>query len=369
MEREKIIIIHNQISPYRLPIFEEINKRYEVKVLFCEPRAPDRLWKIDLINRYRFKWKVLRGKRRGRIILNDPIEVAKELKGTDIVIVSENVENIPTVILTLIISKLTGKQVVIWTERIESPWIKKKFNGVSGQLKRLYERLLFRFADAIAAYSKTSRRYVMKIGARLGKLFEGLQIVPEEVYPTKKSELPVILQRVKRRILYLGYMRPEKGVEYLVKAFKRMDTPDTALILAGTGPLLETIKEDTRGNIILMGYVSEEMKASLYEAADVFVIPTLHDPWALVINEALYYGTPVVATTAAAGSQIIEEGKTGFIIKPGDEGEMYNILEQLTTNPKEIRKMKRIIRRIGRKYSLAYIGARHLMKALERLQR
>ena len=360
-----MLILHNQISPYRLPIFERLNKEFKITVLFCEPKSPDRLWETEIINKFNFHWKILKGKRIGRIILNNPVEIIRELKNSDAIIIAETVETTPSTVLVLILSRVLKKKVILWTERIESPWVNRKFMGPKRILKETYEKVIFFMSNIVAAYSKKSREHALKIGASPGKLVEGVQVVPREVYPQREQEVPGI-EKSKRRVLYLGYLRPEKGVVYLVNAFNKLNT-DAILVIAGKGPILSELKKNAGQKVVFTGYVPEEAKAYLYKVSSVFVLPTLHDPWGLVINESLYYGTPVITTTAAAGSVLIDEGKTGFIVRPGDEKELQRTLSIILENPKLIRKMKHITMKTGKKYSNAELGARHFFKAIQRL--
>jgi len=347
----RVLVLHNQVAPYRLPIFRELAKRVEVTVLFSESRSPDRLWEAVPQG---FRWKILRGKRLGGVILNDPLEIAREVSGSDVVIVAENVDNAPAVLLTLLLARLLGKKTVVWTERIESPLVRERFRGVRRLLKRAYERLIFGLGDVVAAYSRATRRYVLGMTS-IGKVVEGVQVYPGELVA---PEEPVPLPEEPRKVLYLGYMRPEKGVLELVEAFKRLSIPGAVLILAGTGPL----EVPPGKNVRKMGYVSEGAKSFLFRRADFMVLPTRHDPWGLVINESLYHGTPVVTTEAAAGSQIVEHGKNGLVT-----WDIEGALEFLLTNPKTARKMVPPSRETGEKYSRPEIGARHFFRALERL--
>jgi len=361
----RVLVLHNQISPYRLPIFEKLNEKFEVTVLFCEPRSPDRLWETEVIKEFNFHWRVLRGKRIGRIILNNPIEIVRELKDSDVVIIAEIVENTPSTVLTIILSRILGKEIILWTERIESPWINLKFRGLKKILKETYERTIFFMSNIVAAYSKKAREHALKIGTSPGKLVEGIQVVPQEIYPEGEQKVSGI-EKFKRRVLYLGYLRPEKGVAYLIDAFGKLKT-DAILIIAGKGPILKELRKNAGEKVVFTGYVPEEAKAYLYKVSSIFVLPTLHDPWGLVINESLYYGTPVITTTAAAGSILIEEGKTGFIIQPGNERELQKTLGVILENPKLIRKMKYVTKKIGKKYSNAKLGTRHFLKAIQKL--
>ncbi|WP_297535670.1 glycosyltransferase family 4 protein [Thermococcus sp.] len=370
----RVLLLHNQISPYRLPIFERLNEKFEVTVLFCEPRSPDRLWETEVIKRFNFQWRILKGKRIGKIILNNPIEIIEELKNSDVVVIAETVETIPSTVLALILSRVLKKKVILWTERIESPWISHKFRGPKRILKETYEKAIFFMSNIVAAYSKKSREHALKIGVSPGKLVEGIQIMPSEIFRSQeqdsaKSKIPIKDYNSKLIITYIGYLREPKGVQVLIEAFKQIPYKNIDLIIAGTGPYEQTLKEISKNDkrIHFIGYITGKRKTSVYTHSSIFVLPTFHDSWGLVINESLYYGVPLITTTAAAGSQIIQQEKTGLVLPPGDINALRKALEVLIENPKLIRKMKHVTMKIGKKYSNAELGARHFFKAIQRL--
>jgi glycosyltransferase involved in cell wall biosynthesis len=61
----------------------------------------------------------------------------------------------------------------------------------------------------------------------------------------------------------------------------------------------------------------------------IFVLPTFHDAWGLVVNEAIYYELPIITTQAAGASELIEEGKNGFIIFSNNIKALKITLERL----------------------------------------
>lgn len=80
-------------------------------------------------------------------------------------------------------------------------------------------------------------------------------------------------------------------------------------MIAGTGPFEEKLKKKASGDerIEFLGYISEQKKADYFDVADLFVLPTHHDPWGLVVNEAINYGTPVITTEAAGAKELLVE--------------------------------------------------------------
>ncbi|WP_297500353.1 glycosyltransferase family 4 protein [Thermococcus sp.] len=370
MRKPRVLILHNQVAPYRLPLFERMKKNFDITVYFCELKSRDRMWKTGLLSKFTFNWKVLEGLRVGSIILNTPTLLIKALRGWDAYLIADNVENIPATWMVAIASKISGKPLIVWSEKIDSPWNREVVGRsfLKRAVLKVHEKALFSLADVIVAYSKKARKYLMKRGVFLGKIVQGMQVMPEEVLPREDcAGIEERLRRYRRTILYLGYLRPEKGVEQLIESFVSADV-DACLLIVGTGPLKERLEREYSSSekVVFYGYAGENEKPCLYRMAEFLVLPTLRDSWGLVVNEALYYGTPVITTTAAGASMLIENEKTGFVIKAGDWEALKELLEELTSNPKTLRKMRRLAKKSGKRYSESAFGARAFIKALEK---
>jgi glycosyltransferase involved in cell wall biosynthesis len=139
-----------------------------------------------------------------------------------------------------------------------------------------------------------------------------------------------------------------KGVDYLIKAFNKLNRKDTRLIIVGSGNQEADLKYLAKNNknISFAGYKEGKEKADYFSISDFFVFPTLHDCWGLVVNEALYYGLPVISTNKAGAMEIIDEAKTGFIIPDKDIGTLTNVMRRLLDNPSLLAKMKENVKKI-----------------------
>lgn len=135
-------------------------------------------------------------------------------------------------------------------------------------------------------------------------------------------------------ILYLGTLEPRKNVDSLVRAFDAIaDSVEQDLVIAGgagwsTGELEKAIREATHNKRIhLLGFVKEEDKSALYEAADVFVYPSLYEGFGFPPLEALMAGTPVITSFNSALPEVVGEYVT--LIDPYDTAELALVLKEL----------------------------------------
>lgn len=129
-----------------------------------------------------------------------------------------------------------------------------------------------------------------------------------------------------RVLLSVGRLEENKGFHVLAAALAQLQAPPGAAswrwVLVGDGPFRSTIAStiDSAGlasRVHLAGRVGEADLAGWYEAADVFVHPTLYEGSSLVTLEAMAYGKPVVATRAGGLPDKVRPGETGWLVEPG----------------------------------------------------
>lgn len=124
------------------------------------------------------------------------------------------------------------------------------------------------------------------------------------------------------KFLYVGRLAPEKNLENLVRLFAKY--PQYQLTLIGQGPLEQTLKSINLPNVKLVGHVSNEALAQWYQSHDVFVLPSTKEPWGLVVEEALYYGLPVIASKNVGSAQdFIMQYQVGKLFEP-DNSESFD---------------------------------------------
>ena len=146
-------------------------------------------------------------------------------------------------------------------------------------------------------------------------------------------------------VLFMGYLDEIKGVHTLCQAFDQVSVhyPDLYLHIAGTGPaeIGLTKKYAAHPRLTFHGHVSGEMKSLLIRDCDVLIMPsTSHEVFGIVIAEAYAFGKPVIASRIGGIPEIVDEGKTGFLIEPGNLQGLVEILSQVAENVDEFQRME-----------------------------
>ena len=150
----------------------------------------------------------------------------------------------------------------------------------------------------------------------------------------------------RRYLLFSGRLVPAKRVDLLIDAFAAIasDRPEWDLLVVGDGVLREElhrrVPEGLRPRIVWTGFLEGRELALAYHAADVLVLPSDHEPWALVVQEAMAAGLVVVASdVVGAARELVADGISGKVFSTGDCSALRRSLEEVT-HPDRINRYK-----------------------------
>jgi glycosyltransferase involved in cell wall biosynthesis len=350
--RLRVCLLHNQIAPYRLPVFAEVGRHVDLEVLFCRGRDPRRRWSTDTRG-YGFRQAVLRSWALGPFLVNPTLLWRLLRTPTDVYLVGDFPETLLATFTAILVAKLRRKPVVLWSETLDHAANHFESTAVSGRraarLARAaltggvtaYRRLLLRLPVRFVALSAAAAEFLVGEGVAADRIDAGIQVQPAELLAepgTAKRDGPYAGLRV---ILSLCYLNPTKSIDTLIAAFRALPDRDLQLIVAGTGPAEKRLRELAAGDdrIGFPGYLSGVAHADHFAWADVFVLPTLVDCWGLVVNEALHYGVPVITTTAAGARELLADGRCGRLVPPADPVALRTALADLLADPAELDRM------------------------------
>jgi glycosyltransferase involved in cell wall biosynthesis len=118
----------------------------------------------------------------------------------------------------------------------------------------------------------------------------------------------------------ISYLSPRKNIEFAIKVLNNFPNIKLHIIGSGEKSYEDFLKSISKPNIIFHGYKVGEEKAKVLKEADFFIFTTKKDSWGFVINEAFYFGLPVISSDKAmAVFELLENKQNGFIYKNEDE--------------------------------------------------
>ncbi len=128
-------------------------------------------------------------------------------------------------------------------------------------------------------------------------------------------------------VLWLGQVILRKGIPYLFEAAKQLQGQNVRFTVAGWVGISETALASTPSNVQVVGPVPRDRTGRLYRDADVFVLPTLSDGFAITQLEAMSHGLPVIATDRCG--EVVTDGVDGLVIPPADATALANAIATL----------------------------------------
>ena len=138
----------------------------------------------------------------------------------------------------------------------------------------------------------------------------------------------------------MGILIPIKGTIHLINAFADIikQRNDLLLVIIGSGPLRSGLESRVQAlnlddYIRFLGFVPNQELVFWFNAADLFVLPSLGEGFGITIIEALSCGLPIVASDIGGILEIINENELGILVPPGDTKKLSNaILQALDKN-------------------------------------
>ena len=194
--------------------------------------------------------------------------------------------------------------------------------------------------DRVIAVSEGVRRTYEAIGVSPDRLVTVPNGVPQRgTGPGRDAARAALgLRGDQPVVMTVGRLTNMKGQRYLVEAAPHLlsRVPDAAVVVLGEGPLRAQLEARAAAMGVdgSMHFVGHRADARfLLDAADVFVLPSLHEGMPLAAIEAMDAGLPVVATHVIGSREVVADGETGILVPPGDSTALGAALVELLTDP------------------------------------
>ena len=207
------------------------------------------------------------------------------------------------------IPKLFRKKVIVTVHGLD--WSREKWkSGFGSKFIRQGERNAVKYADEIIVLSEGVQKYFMDTYGRKTRFIpngvnspeiKSTELIHEKYGLTKDSY-----------ILFLGRLVPEKGIRYLIEAFKQVKT-DKKLVIAGgssdTDEFAKELKEMAKGDdrILFTGFVQGQALEELYNNAYVYTLPSDMEGMPLSLLEAMSYGNCCLVSDIAECAEVVED--------------------------------------------------------------
>ena len=222
--------------------------------------------------------------------------------------------------------------------------------GVKRFIKTVFLRWVYKHIDHAFYVGKNNKAYFVKYGLPEKQLSFAPHAIDNERFKTDRSEEVAELRsslKIKEDdilILFAGKFEPVKNVELLLSAFISLNRKNVHLLLVGNGVDEDQLKSvagnsAVAGNIHFLDFKNQSYMPVLYQAADLFCLPSKSETWGLSINEAMACSKAILASDrVGCAVDLVKNGQNGAIFKAGDVNDLTENLRKLTNNKDELDK-------------------------------
>ena len=360
----RVAVLSELPTPYRWPLFERLGRRagLDLTVFFYARTEADRDWGLDVGNdvghdagkdgttdgtRVVFlagKAIPVRGKR--SLFFHWNPDIVRHLAAGQFDVVVVPGWSMPTTWRTILWCRLHRVPYVLFSEthaRSARPWWLRA-------VKRVLLRPLIGGARAWLATGTWSEEFLAAHGAVRDRTFRFANTPDVEAFATRVDAARD--QRAATRAtwglpedalvaLFVGRLIGVKDVRTVLAAHAtlRAEHPRLWLLVIGDGSEGPDLRAEFEGEgVVFTGALRPDALPAQFAAADLFVLPSVHEPWGVVVNEAMAAGLPVVLSDrVGAGGDLLQDGRNGRAVPCGDVPAWRTALQEYLREPERCR--------------------------------
>lgn len=341
--------MHNAYIDYRTPLFEKISEKYDVHFFF------EWVDQSFVKNSSPFRLKILRSFRFVDAYAFSPLLFFFLLKGKFNLFIAGGKGQINTYV-TYVLSRLLRKPFIFWDETWY--WPRTRWRLLAWPILMS----LLKNASAIVVPGIKSKEFYLSITpCGEGKIFiaPNACILPQcGYYRLRADEIHKRLRLDNKKvILYCGRLVKQKGLEYLIEAFAKLQKSNRNVFLFVLGGAIgDGTKYDAKelknmcrnfgiNNVHFLGPLYGPEKTVYFLLADVVVVPSVFftigaEVWGFVVNEAMSVSKPVIATKAVgAAYDLVKDGVNGYIVPDRDPEALFEAIKLIIDKPSNEKRM------------------------------
>ncbi|RFZ95606.1 glycosyltransferase [Mucilaginibacter conchicola] len=354
---KKLAIISTHPIQYYAPVFKLLAKRniISVKVFYTLGHQTENYdhgfnqkiaWDIPLLDGYDYEWTKNTSQSPGThhpggIVNPDLIKEIEEFKPDALLVFGWNYRSHLT-----ILKYFKNKIPILF--RGDSTLLNKT-NPIKEILKTFYLKWVYSHVSHAFYVGKRNKAYFKKYGLRENQLSFAPHAIDNERFKVNRTPEVILLRESLQigpdsvLIVYAGKFEPVKNLKLLVSAVASLNTPDIHLLLVGNGEneadlKLQVASAGVQSNIHFMNFVNQSYIPVIYQAADIYCLPSMSETWGLSVNEAMACRKAILASDkVGCAIDLVKNDYNGLIFKSDNELSLMNALTRLTRSKQALK--------------------------------
>lgn len=255
----------------------------------------------------------------------------------------------------LLLAKAQGIKVLI---RDDATLISRPRSFIKRALKRVFFAVLKIFCDRYLAVGSLNREYYSYYGIKDDKIILVPWAVDNAFFQAKAQEASGRLEELRDSlriepgrpiILFAGKLSERKGARDLLEAYIQLSPdqksePVPYLMFIGEGEQRQALEnragETGWDSIKFLGFKNQTELPAYFKLCQVFVLPSVHEPWGLTVNEAMNVGRAVIVSDqVGCGPDLVRNGENGFIFQAGNITSLVEAIRRVLEDQEKCRLM------------------------------
>lgn len=239
----------------------------------------------------------------------------------------------------------------------DSQWGDKRRNPLREWLKGRWVRSHY---DAAFVAGERATAYLKSMGLPHDRIWTGYDVVDNDFFhegaEAARAQASVLRKQLgvpDRFFVYVGRFASEKNVVRLIDAYARYRSSTNrdawGLVLVGSGPLEIAMRRQAQGlpDVVFSGFQQRGTLPMYYGLASCLVLPSVSEPWGLVVNEAMASGLPVlVSHKCGCVPELVRQGVNGYVCDPMDVEGLARLMRTVSSGTVDLTQMGKASRRI-----------------------
>ena len=335
MNKLKALVFYQYLSPWRIDVFNEMGKYYDMTIAFTDADSEGFTYNRKELLEKLENIKVL-FLTKGFRIGNRPVRLGifNLIKKIDPDVIFSHEYSYTSILVALY------KQMGLFHYNYYLTTSDNlKMAEISSGLKAKSRSYVLTHSNGIIVYGDAVKQWYQRRFPRLR-----IEVCPNIQNPQTllayRSQIQPILQKYIQQyglagtsvILYTGRLVKAKGLDLLLNAFAKAQIVNYRLVIVGEGELSESLQQQAKrlglkDKVVFAGFHTDVGLYAWYEIANFFILPSRYEPFGAVINESLVYGCPVVASKYIGATDFVTKGN-GMLFDPMNETEFIYIIRQ-----------------------------------------
>ena len=237
------------------------------------------------------------------------------------------------------IPRLFGKRIVVTVHGLD--WQRAKWGRFASFVIKFGEKMAAKYADEVIVLSKNVQDY-FKDTYRRDTVY-----IPNGISRPEKRKAQLITEKYGLEengyFLFLARIVPEKGIHYLIEAFRDIDTDKKLVIAGGSSQAYDYMEKiyrmaDEDERVIMTDFVQGQMLEELYSNAYAFVLPSDVEGMSLSLLEAMSYGDCCLVSDICENTEVTQDKALTF--EKGNVDDLRDKLEYMLQNPDKVEEYK-----------------------------